>query len=73
MSKKPWRIVGYTSCPYCDAWSIGLQANGRIVRHSCGFGSVEKVGPGTRHPLWTTNICKGSGHLQKKPEVKNEH
>lgn len=56
------RVVSYTSCPFCDCCSIGVQANGRIVRHSFGFGSVEKVGPGTRHPEWKTAICKGSGH-----------
>jgi hypothetical protein len=59
--KGPRRVVAYTSCPECPACSIGLQANGRIVRHSVGFGYVEKVGPGTKHPSWRTTICKGSG------------
>lgn len=57
----PRRVVGYTACPDCDAWSIGFQANGKIVRHSRDFGSVEKVGPGTTHPEWETTICTGSG------------
>src|SRR5208282_4504236 len=46
---------------HCSCWSLGLQANGRIVRHSVSCGSVEKVGPGTRRPLLRTVICKGSG------------
>lgn len=58
---KPWKVVRYTACPECPCWSLGVQANGRIVRHSVGFGSVEKVGPGTRHPMFRTTICKGSG------------
>jgi len=60
---KPWHVIEYTSCRFCSAWSIGVQRNGRVVRHSEGFGSVEKVGPGTRHPNWVTTICKGSGYL----------
>lgn len=55
------RVVEYTACPSCSQWSIGVQANGRIVRHSMGCGSVEKVGPGTRRPKWRTTICPGSG------------
>lgn len=58
---KPYHVVGYTSCPHCTCWSLGLQANGKIVRHSVGVGSVEKVGPRTRRPRLTTTICKGSG------------
>ena len=61
----PRRVVDYTSCPKCNCGSIGVQANGRIVRHSVGFGSVEKVGPGTRHPRFKTTICDGSGLLIK--------
>lgn len=60
-SKIMRRVVEYTSCPDCDCWSIGVQGNGRIVRHSIAFGYVEKVGPGTCHPNWRTTICKGSG------------
>ncbi|NOS81102.1 MAG: hypothetical protein HOP32_05910 [Nitrospira sp.] len=56
-------VVRYTACPNCSQWSIGVQANGRIVRHSMGCGSVETVGPGTRRPLWRTTICAGSGTL----------
>ena len=61
----PRRVVAYTSCPECTCGSLGVQANGRIVRHSIGFGSVEKVGPGTCHPSWRTTICKGSGQLER--------
>jgi hypothetical protein len=69
MSKgpNPKKVVAYTACPKCSCWSLGLQANGRIVRHSIGFGSVEKVGAGTRHPQWRTVICKGSGMLVREP------
>jgi hypothetical protein len=62
---KPWKVVSYTSCPECSC-SLGVQANGKIVRHSIGFGFVEKVGPGTRHPRFRTTICKGSG-MKVKP------
>ena len=55
------RILEYTSCPKCDCWSLAVLRNGRIVRHSIGFGSVEKVGPGTRQPQFVTTICEGSG------------
>ena len=54
-------ILKYASCPECSCWSLAVLKNGRIVRHSMSFGSVEKVGPGTRHPRWRTKICKGSG------------
>lgn len=67
----PRRVVSYTSCPHCQSWSIGVQANGRIVRHSVGFESVEKVGPGTRHPTWRTVICKGSGYLVSGKKTAN--
>lgn len=60
-------VIAYTACPDCSCWSVGMQANGRIVRHSRGFGSVEKVGPGTRHPRWKTQICSGSGRYVGKP------
>ena len=58
---KPWKVVEYASCPDCPCGSLGVQADGRLVRHSTGFGYVERVGPGTRHPTWLTTICKGSG------------
>ena len=59
---KPYHVVSYGVCPECTVGSIAIQANGRVVRHSDGgFGYVEKVGPGTRHPRWRTTICKGSG------------
>lgn len=47
------RIVRYIACPDCTRDSIGVQGDGRIVRHSFGFGGVDKVG-------WTI-ICTGSG------------
>lgn len=55
------RVVEYGSCSVCPTWSIGITGNGRIVRHSAWFGSVEKVGPGTRHPMRRNKICEGSG------------
>lgn len=55
------RAVAYTSCPDCPWWSVGVQANGRIVRHTTNLGYVEKVGPGTRHPGFRATLCKGSG------------
>lgn len=55
------RISHYTSCPKCSCPSLAVLKNGRIVRHSIGFGSVEKVGPGTRYPQFRTTICEGSG------------
>jgi hypothetical protein len=61
MGAKKKRAISYTACPYCTNWSIRVGANGRLPRHSIGFGSVEKVGPGTRHPTWRTTICEGSG------------
>lgn len=57
---QPYHVVAYTSCPYCGHGSLGLRKDGKIVRHSVGFGSVEKVGPGTRHPNLITRICEGS-------------
>jgi len=65
--KGPRRVVAYVSCPECPCWSLGLQANGRLVRHSIGYGAVEKCGPGTRHPSWRTTICKGSGRRVREP------
>lgn len=65
---KPWHVVEYTTCPKCRAMSVGVQRDGKLVRHSISFGSVEKVGPGTRHPKWRTTICEGSG-LQMRKEV----
>ena len=67
MSVSKRRVVSYTACPDCSCRSLGVQANGRIVRHSEGCGSVERVGPGTRQPLWRTTICKGSGKFVSAP------
>jgi hypothetical protein len=55
------RIVGYVSCPECPNWSCGLQANGRLVRHSSDFGYVVRE-PGFR-------ICKGSGKRVRPPKA----
>ena len=66
-TKRPRRIVEYTACPDCDWWSVGVQANRRIVRHTKGHGSVERVGPGTRYPQFRPGpICPGSGKLVKR-------
>ena len=56
------RVVRYTSCPDCVNWSIGVMGNGRIVRHSISFGSVERLSLGAkRRGLIVTPICSGSG------------
>ena len=55
------RLRRYGICPKCDVMSIRIEPNGKLPRHSIGFGSVEKVGPGTRYPMFRTTICKGSG------------
>ena len=59
--RKSCRAVRFSACPDCSWWSLGVMENGRFIRHSMGFGYVEKVGPGTRHPKFRTIICKGSG------------
>lgn len=53
-----WHVVGYGDCPECTCWSCGVRLDGKLVRHSIGFGSVERFRPGS--PFRTT-ICKGSG------------
>ncbi len=53
------RVVSYTACPCCSCWSLGVQANGRIVRHSMGWGSVERCKP----PFVPAPICSGSGRF----------
>ena len=35
---RPWKVVSYSVCSECGHGSIGVQANGRIVRHSYTFG-----------------------------------
>lgn len=57
--KHPWHVVGYVSCPKCDNWSVGVQMNGRIVRHTEGFGYVERFPPNV--PFRPGPLCKGSG------------
>lgn len=66
----PRRIVEYGPCPDCTCWSCGIQANGRLTRHSVGVGYVEKVGPGTRYPFFRTTICPGSGK-RVRPALPN--
>lgn len=53
------RVVKYAPCPECACWSLGVQANGRLVRHSVGMGSVERLPRNS--PLISPPICKGSG------------
>lgn len=61
------RVIEYTACPHCSCWSLGVQANGRLVRHTMGIGYVERVGPGTRYPYFRPGkICPGSGKLVRK-------
>jgi hypothetical protein len=67
---QPWKVVAYASCPDCPCGSLAVQANGKLVRHSVGFGYVERVGPGTRHPTWKTIICEGSGKRVREPVQK---
>jgi hypothetical protein len=67
---RPWTVVSWRPCPECDGGGlgcVGVQANGRLVRHSVGMGYVERVGPGTYHPNWTTVVCKSSGRKVSPP------
>lgn len=57
----PRQVAEYIACPCCSYWSIGVQANGRIVRHSVGWGSVERP----RNPMFVpAPICPASGKLK---------
>lgn len=58
----PRRVAEYVACPACACASLGLQVNGRVVRHSVGFGSVEPRAMLERRG-WRTTVCKGSGAL----------
>lgn len=60
----------YSACPDCVCWSILVQPNGRIVRHTQGFGYVERFPPG--HPFRPGPICKGSGALVLPPLPKEQ-
>lgn len=51
----------YSACPKCTCWSILVQPNGRVVRHSVGFGYVERFPAG--HPFKPGPVCEGSGAL----------
>lgn len=67
------RIRRYESCPVCGHCGLRVEENGRICRHSFGFGCVEKVGPGTRWPKFVTTICTGSGmKILKSVKAKGE-
>jgi len=70
VSVKPYKVVEYGACPECDCWSLGIQANGRIVRHSIGRGSVERLSPGSC--LTPAPICKGSG-AKVRSRKESEH
>ncbi len=59
------RARRYTSCPDCSCWSIRVEENGRICRHTAGFGYVERFPPG--HYFKAGPICKGSGKLVMHP------
>jgi hypothetical protein len=59
---KPYKVVRYSDCPECNTSSVGVQKNGRIVRHSMSFGSVERLSPAQlRRGFINTPVCKGSG------------
>ena len=53
---KPWHIVGYEKCSWCP-WSPGVRRDGKVTRHSVGFGYVEKFPDGSK---MRTMICPGS-------------
>jgi hypothetical protein len=55
------RTRRYGACPECTTWSILIQPNGRVVRHTIGFGYVERFPP--NHPFRPGKVCKGSGAL----------
>ncbi len=56
---KPWKVVSYASCWCCPSWSLGVRADGRFVRHSPSFGSVERS-RAVRLGVFRTTVCKGS-------------
>jgi hypothetical protein len=62
------RVRRYTACPECTMWSIRVEENGRICRHSRGFGYVERFPPGSR--MRATPVCKGSGAVSELPPLK---
>lgn len=58
------RVRRYQSCPECTCWSLRVEENGRICRHSRGLGYVERFppgSPGARRGWRPTPVCKGSG------------
>lgn len=55
-ANSPRRVVEYAHCGFCDCMSLGVQANGRLVRHTMGLGSVVKV-----KPPRSKDICPYSG------------
>lgn len=59
------RVRRYDACPDCASWSIRIEENGRVARHSVGFGYVERFPPG--HPFRPGPICTGSGALVLEP------
>lgn len=56
------RIRRYGACPNCTKSSIRIEENGRVARHTEGFGYVERFPPG--HPYRPGPICTGSGTKQ---------
>jgi hypothetical protein len=60
-SISPRRVVDYVACPFCECWSLGLQANGKIVRHTYGLGSVPKRPLSCRR-----DICPASGKTREE-------
>lgn len=60
---KPWHVVFWANCPGCDCGSIGVQLDGRIVRHSPGGGYVVK---NYRCP---PDICVASGRRIRPSQV----
>jgi hypothetical protein len=57
-------IRRYEACPECTQWSLRVEENGRLARHSRGFGYVERFppgSPGARRGWRPSRVCSGSG------------
>ena len=63
------RVRRYSACPHCSCWSIRVEENGRVCRHTVGFGYVERFPPG--HPFKAGPVCPGSGVKVAEPITTN--
>lgn len=57
----------YTACSKCSCWSLRVEENGKVCRHTIGFGYVENYPP--THPFRNGPICKGS-HEKVLPDIR---